>query len=502
MGDGHLNVGDVVRVARAGATVQLADIARTRVEAARTTVLRLAQSTQPIYGVNTALGANTGARIPAADINAYQERAVEARAVGVGTPFPVDVVRAIMLARIAGMAMGGSGVSPAVLDAFVALLNSGVRPVVPGRGSIGCADLPSLSHLALVLIGKGFAELDGEVIPGGEALATAGLVPATLGVKDGLALISANAGSVGHAALVIADCASALDALNVAAALSFEGFRANTSPLDPRVHAAHPHPGQMRIAARLRTLLAGSALWMPGAARRVQDPLSLRCITQVHGAALGALSRARDAVELELNSASESPLVLADDEAMLSNGNFHPAALALDMDAVGLGLAATAMLCVQRCQRLYSPAMSGLPLQLTRRGPEHSGFATLQKTLSTLYAELRHLANPASLDCLPVSEAIEDHASMAPSVIAKTAAMVPSLHYLAAIELVSAAQAVDLRETPLDTLGAGARSAYDAVRRHVRTLDHDRSLGPDVERIARLIREGGIDTVDLLVAAS
>ncbi|MEO5701868.1 MAG: aromatic amino acid ammonia-lyase [Casimicrobiaceae bacterium] len=498
VGDRRLTLADVVRVAREGAKVELAPAARSRVEAGRATVDRLAHSPEPIYGVNTALGANTGARIPAADINAYQARAVEARAVGVGAPFPPDVVRAIMLARIAGMAMGGSGVSPPVLDALVALLDTSVHPVVPRTGSIGCADLPALSHLALVLIGKGAAEIGGNVVPGGDALARAGLTPAILGVKDGLALISANAATVGHAALVITDCARALDALDVAVALSFEGFRANLSPLDPRVHAARPEPGQVRIGARLRALLADSALWTPGAARRVQDPLSLRCVTQVHGAALTALSRARDVIELELNSASESPLVLAADDVMLSNGNFHPAALALDIDAVGLGLAAVALLCVQRCQRLYSPAMSGLPLQLTRRGPEHSGFATLQKTLTTLYGEMRHLANPASLDCLPVSEAIEDHASMAPNVVAKTEAMVTKLHYLAAIELLSAAQAVDLRETPVDSLGRGARHAYDAVRAHVAVLDEDRPLGPDVERIAQVIRDDGIGTVDLM----
>jgi histidine ammonia-lyase len=224
----------------------------------------------------------------------------------------------------------------------------------------------------------------------------------------------------------------------------------------------------------------------------------LRCVTQVHGAVLELLWRTRDGVEMELNSATESPLVVVDTGEMLSNGNFHLAALALGFDALGLALAQAALLCVERCQRLYSPAFSDLPLQLTRHGPEHSGFATIQKTLTALYNEVRHLANPASLDCLPVSEAVEDHASMATNVVAKTAAMVPNLRYLAAIELLTAAQAIDLRGTDPRTLGAGARAAYTAVRGRVPVLDEDRPLGPDAEAIAALIAKAGIGCSDLL----
>ncbi len=497
---GGVVIADVACVARSSAKVSLSDDARARVVAAREVVDRLVQSGVAIYGVNTALGANTGAPIPDAELARYQRRAVQARAVGVGPPFATDVVRAMLFARACGMAVGRSGVSPVVLDALLAMLNKRVHPVVPSKGSIGAADLAPLSHLVLPLLGEGQAEYEGETVSGLEALRRAGLRPASLAAKDGLALISSNAATVGHAALVLTDCSQALDAFNIAAALSFEGFRANLSPLDPRVHAARPARGQVAVAARLCALLAGSALWAPGAARRVQDPLSLRCVAQVHGAALAALWRARDDVELELNSATESPLVLAETCEMLSNGNFHTAALALGFDAVGLALAQTAMLCVERCQRLYSPAFSDLPLQLTRRGPEHSGFATLQKTLSALYNEVRHLANPASLDCLPVSEAIEDHASMAANVVAKTAAIVPSLRYLAAIELLTAAQAIDLRQSDPAALGAGARVAYAAVRNRVSMLDEDRPLGPDVETLATLIGAGDIGGSDLLAS--
>jgi histidine ammonia-lyase len=495
-----VTIADVARVARGSAKVSLSEDARRHVAAARSVVDRLAESGVAIYGVTTALGANTGASIPAADLAAYQQRAVRARAVGVGPAFPTDVVRAMMFARACGMAVGGSGVSPLVLDALLAMLNAGVHPLVPSKGSIGAADLAPLSHLALPLLGEGRAEYRGDIVSGAEALRLAGLRPVSLAAKDGLALISSNAATVGHAALVLGDCSHVLDALNIASALTFEGFRANLSPLDPRVHEARPAPGQAAIAQRLRTLLSGSALWTPGAARRLQDPVSMRCVAQVHGAALEALWRARDEVELELNNATESPLVLADPDAMLSNGNFHAAGLALAFDALGLALAQVAMLCVERCQRMVSPAFSDLPLQLTRRGPEHSGFATLQKTLTAIYNELRHLANPASLDCLPVSEAVEDHAPMAANVVAKTGAMLPNLRYLAAIELLTAAQATDLRGTDATTLGAGARAAYAAVRERVPVLDEDRPLGPDVETIAALITAGGIGSEDLVTS--
>jgi len=491
-------IGDVVRVARGAAPVALAPASRERVAAARATVDRLAQSDTAIYGVNSALGANTGKAISPDDLAAYQERAVQARAVGIGPRHPTDVVRAMLFARASGMAAGGSGVSPAVLDALLAMLNAGVHPVVPSLGSIGAADLAPLSHLFLPLLGQGYAEYRGEIVPGAAALAGASLRPVRLAAKDGVALISANAATVGHAALALRDCADAFDALNVAAALSFEGFRANLSPLDPRSQAAHPAPGQVAIAARLTELLAGSALWQAGAARRVQDPLSLRCVSQVHGATLSALLAARDHVELELNSAAESPLVVAGADVMLSNGNFHIAGLGLAFDTLGIALAQSAMLSVQRCQKLFSPSLSGLPLQLTRHGPEHSGFATLQKTLVALYGAVRQLANPASLDGVPVSEMVEDHATMAPHSVAKAAAMVPHLRMLAAVELLSAAQAVELRGLPQGSLGTGTARAFAAVRERVPMLDIDRPQGPDVESVCAMLDAGALPLADLL----
>ena len=491
LGDRRVGIRHVLRVARDHAPVAVGPGVVQRLERARAIVDRAADGDTPVYGLNSALGANTGEALLPAEQALYQTRAVRARAVGVGPPLGDDVVRAAMFARVAGMARGGSGVSVAVFEALVAALNAGIVPHVPCRGSIGVSDLPQLAHIALVLIGEGEARVTGARLSGARALAAAGLAPVALAAKDGLALISSNAVTVGHASLVLADLARALALHTDIVALSFEAFRANLSPLDPRAQAARPAPGQAEAATRILIALAGSALAKPGAARRVQDPLSFRCVPQVHGTLHDALARAIDHVEIELNAAADSPLADVDGGRVFSTGNFHVPGLALALEALGLAVAQVATLAVERCLRLLSPATSGLPLQLTRRGPQQSGFATAPKPLTALATEIRHLANPASLDFLPVSEGIEDHATMAPACVVKLDAMRERLVSLMAIEAVIAAQAVDLR--PADvvaTLGAGARRMYDGVRARASFLDDDRPLAPDFEAVAAWIETG------------
>ncbi|MFC5520396.1 HAL/PAL/TAL family ammonia-lyase [Polaromonas jejuensis] len=493
VGEKWVGIDDLVRVARTGESVLLAAGARARVVAARDVVMRLSTSGLPIYGLNSALGANTGAVLPEGDLEDYQRRAVRARAVAVGPAYERSSVRAMQFARVAGMARGGSGVSPDVLDACIALLNHQVHPVVPRFGSIGVADLPQLSHLALPLFGEGEAEFGGEVLSGSVALERAGLKPVKLGAKDGLALISANAATTARAALVLHDATAALNAWLAAVALGYEGFRANLSPLHPSAVAARPATGQVEVAKQLRALLKGSALLTPGSARRVQDPVSMRVVAQVHGAAQGMVDLARTQVEVELNSAADSPLVLADEGVMLSNGNFHVPALALALDACAIALAQCASMSVARCQRFMSPALTGLPLQLTRHGPAHSGFATVQKTLTALWAEIRLRANPGSLDYMPVSEGLEDHACMALGVAEKLDELVERVRYLIAIELLVSAQAVDLRELDETLMGEGARRTYRQVRDLVPVLDEDRPLGPDIDRVQRAVAAGLFD---------
>jgi histidine ammonia-lyase len=493
VGDRQLTLADVVAVARHHAHVELASDVRRRIDEARAVVLRLAHAEAAVYGVNSALGANTGQRLQPEDFDEYQRRAIRARAVAVGEPYDRESVRAMLFVRVAGMARGGSGVSLDVLEALAAMLNRGVHPIVPRLGSIGVADLPQLAHLSLPLIGEGEAEFEGERVPGAEALRRAGLREVALGPKDGLALVSANAATIGRAALVLSEALALAAAWRVAVALSLEAFRANLSPLDARVVAARPAAGQVEAAAKLRALLAGSELFEPSAARRVQDPLSFRVIAQVHGSLQAALERARDEVELELASAADSPLVIAGDGAILSTGNFHVPALALAFDAAAIALAQSASLAAQRVTRFMTPALTGLPLQLTRHGPAHSGFATLQKTLSALWSDIRLRANPGSLDAFPVSEGVEDHATMALGTVEKLAESLGRVRYLVAIELLVAAQAVDLRELAPERMGAGPRAAQRAIRRIVPMLDADRPLGRDIEALAARVSAGDFD---------
>src|SRR6185295_8188896 len=284
-----------------------------------------------------------------------------------------------------------------------------------------------------------------------------------------------------------------------AVALSLEAFRANLSPLDSRVLEARPAAGQVEFGSQLRSLMAGSALFEEGAARRVQDPLSFRVVAQVHGSLQTALANAVEQIEVELNSAAESPLVVTGDDVMLSNGNFHVPALALAFDTAAIAFAQASSLAAQRVIRFMSPAFTDLPLQLTRHGPAHSGFATIQKTLTALWSEIRLRANPGSLDFLPVSEGVEDHATMALGSVEKLDEMVERIRYVVAIELLVASQAIDLRELDMHALGAGAGAAYARVREIVPMLDADRPLGPDVDAIAARVAAGAFAAIALPV---
>lgn len=493
LGGDVLTVEAVARVARDGVPLRLAPEAHARVAAARGVLERLAAADAPVYGLTTGLGAGVDTRLSMEDRAAFQRRTIPARAVGVGPRLPVETVRAMMLIRAAGIAAGGSGASEELVGALVAALNAGFHPVIPSIGSIGADDLAPLAHLGRALLGDPAAEVEfrGASLPADQALAAAGLRPPTLGVKDGHAMVVANALSVGQGCLVLQDARTALDALDVSAALSCEGFRAGLEPFDPRVQAARPASGQAAAAARLRALLEGGDLTKPGAARRVQDPLSFRCLPSVHGAVRALLAEAWQAVETELNAASDNPLVATVDGVTLHNGNFDTTELTLRFEALAQALSQVATLAARRTMALMSPERSGLPRFLTPQGQSRTGFATVQKTIAALEAEIRHRALPVSLAVLPVADGIEDHATMAPAAIAKAGGIVERLRWLIAIELAAAAQAVDLR-MPL-VLGAGTAAAHAFVRAHVEPLIDDRAQGPDFERLAQAIAVGALN---------
>jgi histidine ammonia-lyase len=478
-----LTLAEVLAVARENRPVRLDPDIAARVAASRAAVEQALARGEAVYGLTTGLGANLAVSLDDTDLLAFQTRVLVGRAVAVGPLLPRETVRAALLLRANGLARGGAGASLAVIEALLALLAHRIHPCVPSLGSIGAADLTPMAHLALPLVGAGTAELDGEVMPGAEALRRVGLMPVELAPKDGLALINSNALSVGAAILLVDEVAAVLDLAAVAAALSFEGMRANPGPLLQEVSAARPAPGQEAAAALIRRFLAGSALWDKGAARAIQDPLSFRCVTPVHGAALAALAFARDAIAPELNAAADNPLVLAEDGRILSTGNFHTGALALAADTLALALVPVADLAVGRAMKLMLPEASGLAKFLTPIGGNRAGFAPVQKTLAALRAECRYSANPASLDFTPVANGVEDHSPQTPLTLRKAAALCQSLRGVLAIELIVAAQAIDLR-APAPALGAPLAAAHGAIRARVPRLDEDRSLGSEIETLA------------------
>ena len=465
-----------------------------RLRTARAVVLRALERGDSVYGLTTGLGAAVDTRLSSEAIPAFQARAIRARAVGVGETLTTEAVRALLFTRLVSICHGASGLSPALAQTIAAMLNAGLHPIVRGIGSLGEADLSPLAQAFLPLIGAGEAEFAGRILPGAEAMAAAGVVLPELGPKDGLALLNANSQGVGLAALATDALSKALQASVVAGALSLEAFRANLSPLDADLATVRGMPGHIAGTDWLRALLAGSDLFEAGTARRVQDPLSFRCLAPVAGYASRAVEAARTAVEAELASVCDSPAVIVSRDTMLSSVNFDTTELALTLEAAGLALAHLATTSAARIIKLMSPSMSDLPRFLTRHGGSHSGFATSQKTVAALEAEIRHLALPLGAMTLHVADGVEDYAPMTPAIVEKTHAIARRLTRLAAIELVVAAEAVDLRGAI--TLGRGTAAAYRFVRGHVARLGDDRPMGQEYEALAVSIEAG-----DLMLAA-
>jgi histidine ammonia-lyase len=454
---------------------------------ARAVVATYLAERRPAYGLTTRLGAGVVEELPVEALGLFSRQTVLGRANAVGPPLPTDVVRAALLIRANGLARGGSGARPEVAEALVALLRAGAHPVVPEVGSVGASDVCLLAHVGLVLLGEGTAEIAGEIVPGRRALEVAGLAPLELGPKDGLALISSNAVSAAAAALALADARRTLATAQVAAALSMEGFRASLTPLDERVAAARPAPGQVECARGLLRLLAGGSLTRPGASRRLQDPLSFRCASQVHGSLLTALAQLQAALAPELNGAGDNPLVLAESGEILSTGNFHVPVLTVAADAVALALVQVSDLSAARCARLLSATVSGLPDNLAPPGSTSSGMAPLLKTAGALVAEISHGAAPVTTTTR-IDDDVEDAATGATLATGRLRRLLDRVGLLLAVELVIAAQAVDLASP--ETLGGGTGAAHALVRKLARPLSDDRPLGEDVGHVAEAVASG------------
>jgi histidine ammonia-lyase len=484
-----LTVDDVVATARGQAQVRVTEGALQRVRQARDVVDRLLASGESVYGTNTGLGSFYRYRISPEELGRFSFATVADQTSSYGRPLPTDVVRAMMLTRANSMAKAGVGVRRELILLLVEALNRGVHPIVREVGSVGQGDLSEMSDIGKVLIGMGRAELEGRIVSGSEALRAVGLEPIELAPKEALALISANGVTLGRGALVLSDVADLVDSLQMAAALSLEGFAANLSIIHPGAARLLPQIGLNTAAARLRDLLDGSYLWHPGAARNLQDPLSFRCVPRTHGALYDVLAYARSTLESELNSANDNPLVLIQEDTIVSVGNFDVAAVAMAFDLVRLAIVSAVRVGNERVQKLLWKHFSGLPSALASDEGPTNGLKPMGRWCTALAAEARSLANPVSVDYAgQVAEGVEDHASMAPLAVRRTHELVSVAHRSVAHELIIAAQACDLRGRR--PLGRGTGTAYDAVRRHVPMLTDVAAWDADVEALVDVVSNG------------
>ena len=477
---GRITAAELVTAAEGRGPFALDPAARERIAAARRVVEARAAEPEPVYGLNTGLGANLGHRVAPEDMAAFQVQILRGRAAGVGPPLPEPVCRAALLARAVGAARGASALSPATVERMLAMLGRGIAPAIPLHGSIGAGDLVPGAHLGLAVIGEGTVWSEGRLRGAGEALAAAGLAPAPLGPGEALALASHSAVSVALSAHALAGTRATLRLSMGVAALSAEGYAINPAILAPEVQALRPAAGQERAASWLRSALEGSSL-LRDPPRAVQDALSFRTMAPVFGAAWEAAERLAAAVEVELDGASDSPAVVTTDPgAMASTPNFHSADLALSLDACALAIAHVAASSAQRVVKLMAPGLSGLPRFLSPVGGASAGLVPLQKTAAALLAEIRRHAAPASLGAMPVSEMVEDVAPLTPLAARKLSEQRDAWRWLVGVEALVAAQAADLRAPA--SLGAAGQLLHAAIRSEVPTLREDRPCGDDVGR--------------------
>ena len=484
-----LTVGDVVAVARDGEKVAIAPRARQAVERSHRAVLRIVERGDLAYGIKTGFGQLANVAIPPSQIRELQVNLVRSHAVGTGPPLTREQVRATMLLRANALAKGYSGVRVEVVQRLLDFLNRDVQPVVPSKGSLGASgDLAPLAHLALVLIGEGEAEVGGRAVPGAIALRRARLRPLRLESKEGLSLINGTSVMAALASLAVYDGRRLLKDAQVAASLSFEALMASAVPFDARVARLKPLPGSMAVAANLRRLLRGSEI-IPShrGPHKVQDAYTLRCIPQVLGACGKALDYAARVAEIEINAATDNPLVFPDGE-VLSAGTFHGQSLAMALDFLALSFCVIAGFTERRIARLVDAHLSGLPPFLTEKSGLNSGMMVAQYTAAALASEAKILAHPASADSLPTSAGQEDWVSMGQTAALKCGQALDNAKHVVALEYLVAAQGLEFAR-PLQP-GVGPRAASRALRRVVKKLDGDRTLAPDVRRIVDLMERG------------
>jgi histidine ammonia-lyase len=482
-----LTLDDLETVARGARLVAISPAARDAVEKARRVVDDAVARNEVVYGVTTGFGNFADVVIPHDQLGQLQLNLVRSHAAGVGDALDEAETRALMVLRANVLAKGYSGVRPQTLDLLVAMLNARIHPVIPCQGSVGASgDLAPLAHLALGLIGEGNCVHEGRRVPVAEALRKGGLAPVILQAKEGLALINGTQLMTAVTGLALAEAWRLARSADVIGALTLDALKGTDVAFDPRIHAARPHPGQQASARNLKRLLDGSAIRESHRdCGRVQDAYSLRCIPQVHGAVRDALDYATRVVTVELNAATDNPMVFAETGELLSGGNFHGEPVAIAADVLAIALAELGGISERRTERLVNPALSGLPAFLTDEGGLRSGFMIAHVTAAALASENKSLAHPASVDSIPTSANKEDHVSMGVTAARKAARAAANTRRILAIEALAACQALDFLQ-PLQT-SRPLQAAYRRLRRDVPRYDRDRVMAPEIEAAALLV---------------
>lgn len=488
LGDQNLKLEDVVNVARNNYKVELADSSIKRIEKARALVERYVEEGRVCYGITTGFGMFSDVVISKEDTSLLQKNLIMSHACGVGNPFSIEIVRGIMLLRVNNFTKGHSGIRLCTVEKLVEMLNKGVTPVIPEKGSLGASgDLAPLSHMVLVMLGMGKAYFNGELLEGDLALKKAGIeVLESLSSKEGLALINGTQAMTSVGALTVYDSIQLMKHLDIAAAMTFEAFKGVTCALDHKLHDVRGHKGQIKTAKNILNILSGSSSITKQGEVRVQDPYSLRCTPQIHGASKDAINYVKEKVEIEINAVTDNPIIFPDEDQVLSGGNFHGQPMALPFDFLAIALSEMANISERRIERLVNPDLNhGLPAFLVEKGGLNSGFMIVQYSAAALVSENKVLAHPASVDSIPSSANQEDHVSMGTIAARKAREILGNVRKVVAMEMLTATQGIDLRK--VEKLGVGTQISYDIIRKNVDHYDKDRVMNIDINKVEEII---------------
>jgi len=499
--DGNsLTTGDVLRASAGGLTFGLAPAAKKRMAASRRMVDRWVERGDTIYGITTGFGELASVRIGSSNIEQLQLNLIRSHSAGVGDPLPPEIVRAMMVLRVNALAKGFSGIRVETAGLLLEMVNHDLLPVIPSRGSVGSSgDLAPLAHLVLGMLGEGMIARRGRTMTAARALKLSRIRPARLTAKEGIALINGTQMMTAYGSIAVEEGASLCTLADVAGAMSTEALRGSDTAFDDRIHALRPHPGQRASAANLRKLMAGSEIRESHryGDERVQDAYSLRCMPQVHGATRDAVRYAREVFTIEINSATDNPLIIPADGAHLEGGNFHGQPVAITLDFLAIALAELANISERRIERMVNGHLSGLPKFLSEKSGLNSGLMIAQYTAAALVSENKVLAHPASVDSIPTSANQEDHNSMGSVAAHKLWQVLGNVRTVLAIELLVAAQALEFakvhpRSGETMRAGKGVEAAHRAVRKLVPKLRGDRVVSDDIGRVLGMVRKGTV----------